>query len=95
MRKCQQIKRSTSKKEEKTKGEFLDRELYDHDTDPMENNNLANDVQYKQTVDKLSHQLETGWRGAKPKAITTNITMQEPMMRPVSIYQSSHRGADE
>ena len=61
------------KKKEKTRGELLGRELFDHDTDPKENNNLANDVQYKQTVEKLSQQLETGWRGAKPKAINTKV----------------------
>ncbi|MBI1372355.1 MAG: sulfatase-like hydrolase/transferase [Phycisphaera sp.] len=34
------------------------RELYDHDNDPDEVHNLANDPHYKQTVDELSSQLQ-------------------------------------
>lgn len=53
-------------KEEKTKCELLDRELFDHLIDPQENKNLVNDLEYKNTVELISKQLELGWRNALP-----------------------------
>ena len=40
------------------------RELYDHNTDPDENHNLAMGQRYVQVVVALSKQLREGWRGA-------------------------------
>ncbi|NOZ19584.1 MAG: sulfatase [Planctomycetes bacterium] len=42
------------------------RELYDHQTDPGENVNLANQPEHKDLVAKLSRQLHKGWRAARP-----------------------------
>jgi len=50
-----------------TRGNLLSRELFDHATDPQENQNLANQSQYKEIVDMLSHKLADGWRKAIPK----------------------------
>ncbi|MGQ1785336.1 sulfatase [Saccharicrinis sp. GN24d3] len=55
-------------KKEKKKGELLNRELFDHQTDPKENMNLANVVEYKKIVQALSQQLNLGWRNALPKS---------------------------
>ncbi len=54
-------------KKTKTKEDFLDCELYDHDTDPEENQNLANKAEYKELVKSLSEKLNNGWRAAVPK----------------------------
>ena len=40
-------------------------ELYDHQTDPQENQNIANDPKQAALVAKLTEQWEKGWRGAK------------------------------
>jgi iduronate 2-sulfatase len=42
------------------------RELYDHQKDPDENVNVANDPKKKELVAKLSKQLGEGWRAALP-----------------------------
>jgi hypothetical protein len=42
-------------------------ELYDHQTDPQENTNIANDPQHAALVTKLTAQWEQGWRGARLK----------------------------
>jgi arylsulfatase A-like enzyme len=42
-------------------------ELYDHQTDPQENTNIANDPKNAALVAKLTAQWEQGWRGAKLK----------------------------
>ncbi len=55
-------------KDENKKGDLLRRELYDHQTDPQENKNIANDPEYKETIDLLSQQLQNGWRYSKPGA---------------------------
>jgi iduronate 2-sulfatase len=54
-------------KEEKKKDEFLSYELFDHNIDPQENKNLANDAKHKGTVELISQQLNLGWRYSKPK----------------------------
>ncbi|MEW6356412.1 MAG: sulfatase [Planctomycetota bacterium] len=42
------------------------RELYDHQTDPGENVNLADKPEHKDLVTKLSEQLHKGWQAARP-----------------------------
>ncbi|MEX2173377.1 MAG: sulfatase [Pirellulaceae bacterium] len=42
-------------------------ELYDHQTDPAENENVAVRAANKDLLAKLSAQLAAGWQGAKPK----------------------------
>jgi len=41
-------------------------ELYDHQTDPQENYNVAKKVENKALVDQLMHQWQAGWKGALP-----------------------------
>ncbi len=53
-------------KEEEKKGEFLSNELFDHNIDPQENKNIANEIEHEKTVELLSQQLKLGWRYAKP-----------------------------
>jgi arylsulfatase A-like enzyme/acetyl esterase/lipase len=43
-------------------------ELYDHETDPQENRNIAGDPANKDLVAKLDAQWKAGWKGAKPGA---------------------------
>jgi arylsulfatase A-like enzyme len=40
-------------------------ELYDHETDPQENVNIANDPQNSELVARLTEQWSRGWRGAR------------------------------
>jgi arylsulfatase A-like enzyme len=42
-------------------------ELYDHETDPQENNNVAHDPINKQLVEQLTTQWLAGWKEAIPK----------------------------
>jgi choline-sulfatase len=42
-------------------------ELYDHQTDPAENKNIANLAENKSLVEKLSTQLDAGWEAAIPE----------------------------
>ncbi|MDB6121630.1 MAG: Choline-sulfatase [Pedosphaera sp.] len=42
------------------------RELYDHQTDPDENVNIANQPENKELVEKLSEQLRASWQKAMP-----------------------------
>jgi len=41
-------------------------ELYDHQIDPQENQNLANRPEHKALVEKLTAQWRAGWKGALP-----------------------------
>lgn len=41
-------------------------ELYDHETDPHENINIAGDPQHKELVSVLSSRLAAGWKAALP-----------------------------
>lgn len=52
-------------KQEKQKGELLDRELFDHNIDPQENKNLAALPEYENTVELLSEQLQLGWQNVQ------------------------------
>ena len=40
-------------------------ELYDHQADPQENENVAADPSHQELVRELSEQAAKGWRGAK------------------------------
>jgi iduronate 2-sulfatase len=48
-------------------GEVKAVELYDHQTDPDENLNIAGDPSRKSVVDNLATQLARGWQEAEPK----------------------------
>ena len=54
-------------KEENKAGSLLCSELFDHQSDPQENINLADNSEYKGLVDALSQQLKRGWRYSKPE----------------------------
>ncbi len=47
-------------------GEPLAVELYDHENDPQENVNLADQPEYREIRGKLSEQLKAGWQAAVP-----------------------------
>ena len=42
-------------------------ELYDHETDPMENVNIAKAPGNEELVKQLAERLKLGWPAAKPK----------------------------
>jgi len=42
-------------------------ELYDHETDPMENENIASKPGNEELVKQLAQQLSLGWQAARPK----------------------------
>ncbi|MFZ5830235.1 MAG: sulfatase [Planctomycetota bacterium] len=48
-------------------GEPIAVELYDHQIDPEENVNLANEPQYADVVASLTAQMKAGWRAALPE----------------------------
>jgi arylsulfatase A-like enzyme len=48
-------------------GEPIAHELYDHQTDPAENQNIAAQLEHKDLLEKLAAQLQSGWRASKPK----------------------------
>jgi arylsulfatase A-like enzyme len=50
----------------KQTGEVEARELYDHDLDPDENENVAGAEANQKLVAKLGEQLKAGWKGALP-----------------------------
>jgi arylsulfatase A-like enzyme len=47
--------------------EIVARELYDHETDPAENENVAVRAANQELLAKLAAQLASGWEGARPK----------------------------
>jgi hypothetical protein len=47
-------------------GEVMARELYDHETDPDENVNVAEESGRRADVKRLSEMLKKGWRDALP-----------------------------
>jgi arylsulfatase A-like enzyme len=51
---------------ERNSGEAIAFELYDHETDPAENENIAGREENKGLLTKLAAQLEAGWKGALP-----------------------------
>jgi len=52
----------------KTAGELVARELYDNRDDPEENLNLADLPEHAKLVGKLSEQLRSGWKAARPQS---------------------------
>jgi iduronate 2-sulfatase len=48
-------------------GQIVAQELYDHETDPAENENIAVQEAHKERLNKLSADLKAGWHAAKPK----------------------------
>lgn len=48
-------------------GKLVARELYDHKTDPQENENIAGDAKHATLLEELAAQMRQGWRGALPK----------------------------
>lgn len=51
----------------KSKGALKARELYDHESDPQENQNIADEAGMEDIVNQLSEQLKQGWRAAVPE----------------------------
>jgi len=47
-------------------GKVQARELYDHQTDPNETKNLANEPDQKENLERLQQTLQSGWKGALP-----------------------------
>lgn len=47
--------------------EVVTRELYDHQTDPAENQNVASRAENRDLLSKLSTQLSAGWKQARPE----------------------------
>ncbi len=58
--------RFTAWKNQKS-GQILATELYDHQHDPAENENVAGDPANAKLVQQLTSQLQAGWRAARPK----------------------------
>ena len=50
-----------------TTKEYVARELYDHQTDPQEDVNIADSPEKRETVADLSKKLHAGWQAAVPK----------------------------
>jgi len=47
-------------------GQVAARELYDHEADPQENENVAGKAENAALLDRLANQLAAGWRAAQP-----------------------------
>ena len=47
--------------------DYVASELYDHQTDPGENTNIADIPENKDLVNDLSKALKDGWRAARPE----------------------------
>jgi iduronate 2-sulfatase len=52
---------------DRTTGEPISQELYDHQDDPAENENVAARPENKERLEKLAAQLAAGWKGATPR----------------------------
>ena len=53
--------------ETKEKGEYVTNELYDHEIDPEENENIAGHEKSKELIKELSDQLKKGWKASTKK----------------------------
>ena len=51
---------------DKNKKAVVERELYDHETDPGENVNVIHDPQYATVIGELAQAMKRGWPGARP-----------------------------
>ena len=51
---------------DRNSGEVIAQELYDHQTDPAENRNIAVLPENSELLPSLAAQLNTGWQKAKP-----------------------------
>ncbi len=49
------------------RGNFVDHELYDNQSDPDENQNIAHNPEMNALTETLSKALAEGWEGARPK----------------------------
>jgi iduronate 2-sulfatase len=56
-------------------------ELYDHETDPDENYNVADEVSYKTIREVLSTQLHAGWRNAVVNPVDRRTIQMERLSR--------------
>lgn len=54
---------------DRASGSVVARHLFDHESDPLETNNLAADSHYRELVDRLHRQLTTGWQGTSGPAL--------------------------
>jgi len=52
--------------QDRSNGQIMARELYDHSADPAENKNIAGAEDMKSTIAELSTKLKAGYRAAKP-----------------------------
>ncbi len=53
----------------KEKGEYVTNELYDHEMDPEENENIVGNEKNMELIKNLSVQLKSGWKAARPKSV--------------------------
>ena len=58
------------------------RELYDHQTDPAENVNIAGETAQRTLVTELSQQLKAGWKAAKPQEFAFRNQAGAPLHAP-------------
>ena len=65
------------KKTEAGKRSAFAKALYDYETDPAGNVNLANRPEHQALVSTLSRALHTGWRGALPPGIPSALKRPE------------------
>ena len=54
----------------KPDGTELAHELYDHQHDPLENDNIADVPENKSLVDELTRQMRAGWKAAQKSTDT-------------------------
>ena len=50
-------------------GRVTGRELYDHNTDPEENTNVATDPRHRAIISRLETELQSGWKSALPERL--------------------------
>ena len=65
----------------KKKGRVTDRMLYDHETDPLENRNIAEEPEAREIVDPLSGLLNSGWKNALPGESRREQRPSQPMRK--------------
>ncbi|MBK1877247.1 sulfatase [Pelagicoccus mobilis] len=77
---------------------LLSRELYDHESDPLETVNIAETAAHSETVEMLSRQLVAGWRSALPSGFNNEssnplapLPVVKPEKNPASTRKSKKR----